>query len=106
MSSLFDGMGALISATFGATVTVTPVGGPPRMVDAVFREGPITVLSQDGVEVTTVIPTLVGEGRLFDDLVPDGVVDPGNGKTYRCIFSQPSGSPAVDALITIQLERL
>jgi hypothetical protein len=102
---LFDGMGTLITATFGGTVSVTVPGYPPADIIATFREGPTTVLTEDGAEVVTVMPTLYAPRPVLAALVPDTLVRPGNGLTYRCIAPMPSGSPAADALVTWQLER-
>ncbi|WP_118138753.1 hypothetical protein, partial [Oceanicella sp. SM1341] len=99
--ALFDGLTGLLDDVFGAQVTVTPPAGAARPVQAVFREGPVTVLGAEGQEVTTVLPTLSGARDKLAALVPGGTVRPGNGKTYRCISALPSGSPADDARMTI-----
>ncbi|MEJ6397039.1 head-tail joining protein [Yoonia sp. 208BN28-4] len=104
--SLFRGMGSLSVGVFGATVSVIPHGGVARNIRATFREQPEAIVLPDGLETITVMPTLSGVASDVRDLIPDGVVDPGNGKTYRCIAPMTSGSPAADALIKIQLERI
>lgn len=100
---LFDGMTALLDDAFGGAVTVTPAGGAARVERVVFREAPFAV-ENDGVSFTTVLPTLSGDRRKIADLVDGGTVDPGNGKIYRCLSALPSGSPAGDARLTIELE--
>jgi len=106
MPSVFDGMTGVLDDVFGDPVLVTPKGGVAREERAVFREGPVLVLGRDGQEVTTVIPTLSGDRRQLSDLVRGSLVVPGNGKTYRCLSALPSGSPAEDARLTIELERV
>lgn len=102
---IFDGMTGLLDAVFGDTVTVIPIGGEAREVVAVFREAPFAV-ENDGVAFTTVLPTLSADRRLIEDLVDGGVVEPNTGVRYRCLSALPTGSPAVDARLTIELERL
>lgn len=99
-------MSGILDEVFGGPVLVTPKGGSEREARAVFREGPVLVLGRDGQEVTTVIPTLSGDRRQLEDLVRGSLVAPGNGKTYRCLSALPSGSPAEDARLTIELERI
>lgn len=106
MGSVFDGMGTLIAGTLGEVVSVTPPGGIARDEVGIFREGPMLVLGQDGAEITTIIPTLKIDHRQGVDLVPDGLVMPGNGNIYRCVSSQPSGNPGEDSMIIIRLERV
>jgi hypothetical protein len=103
---VFDGMGSLCVGVFGDSVSVTPPGGVARDMRAIFREQPEPVLGADGFEIMTVMPTLSALGTDVADLIPDGTVDPGNGKIYRCIAPMKSGSPAADAIIKIQLERI
>lgn len=100
---LFDGVTSMLDDVFGSEVTVTPEGGAARVERLVFREGPF-VVENDGVSFTTVLPTLSGDRRKIADLVDGGTVDPGNGKIYRCLSALPSGSPAEDARLTIELE--
>lgn len=117
MSTVFDGMGSLLTGVFGAPVTVTPTGGAPRVITAAFREAPEPILNEDGFEVVTVLPTLTGLQADMADLLPardpvsraeraGGVIEPGNGKTYRAVAWFTSGSPASDATARLRLERI
>lgn len=111
MTGIFDGLGSLIRDTFGSNVQVTPHMGVTRTVKARFREQPIQIPGPEGVEVTTILPIVdVDRAEVADmlptKLRPGAVIDPGNGRTYRCVDDLNSGSPATDALVTIQLERL
>jgi hypothetical protein len=104
MTSLFDGLGTLTSAIFGATVSVEPIGQPARDIQAIFREAPMRVLTQDGGEMVTVLPTLRGVKSVLSVLSEGATVDPGNGKTYRCVADITTGSPAADGHVIWQLE--
>lgn len=106
MTSVFDGIGTLTAAIFGATVSVTPQGGVARDVQAVFREEPTAVLTQDGTEITTILPTLRGPRGLIADLEVDGTVRPGNGKEYRVVASIQTSNPAPDGHMVLQLEMI
>ncbi|MEP2782327.1 MAG: hypothetical protein ABJO67_03425 [Pseudoruegeria sp.] len=106
MVSPFDGMSRVLSGVFGASITVAPKDGAERVEEATFREGPVVVLGRDGQEVTTVLPTLKIRRTLGADLVPGGTVKPGNSKVYICVSKLPNGSPAEDAHMMIELERI
>lgn len=104
MTSIFDGLGTLTADVFGASVSVTPPGGTMREVRAVFREEPTAVLTQDGTEIPTILPTLRGPRSLIADLVTDSEVIPGNGKIYRVVASIQTSNPAPDGHMVLQLE--
>lgn len=106
MTSLFEGLGTLTAAVFGAAVSVTPAGGPTRTVQAVFREEPTAVLAQDGTEIPTILPTLRGPRATIQDLSPGGIVVPGNGKTYRVVAPIQTPNPAADGHLVLQLEMI
>ena len=102
MASIFDGLSSLTNTVFGDLVSVTPEGQATRDIQAVFRERPTTVLTEDGHEIVTVVPTLRAPADILADLLPGGTVSPGNGKTYRCIAPMTTGSPASDGALIIQ----
>ena len=104
MASIFDGIGTLTTGLFGDVVSVTPDGGLAREIQAVFRETPAPVLTDEGGEIMTVVPTLIAVAGDVADLVPYGIVRPDNGKVYRVIDKVPSGSPADDATMILRLE--
>lgn len=106
MTGLFDGMGTIVAGVLGAPVTVTPLGGNPRSIEAAFREGPRMVAGEDGFERQTVLPTLTGLQSDLADLVPGGIVEPGNGRSYKVTGWMPTGSPASDAMAELGLERV
>lgn len=105
MPSLFDGLGTVTRGIFGATVTVTPTGGGSRDITAVFRERAVSLV-EDGVEFTVVRPFLDVARAESADLVPDALVDPGNGKTYAVVSSQDLGGPANDGRVRLLLEKV
>ncbi len=103
---LFDGMGSLSVGVFGAQVEVIPVSGVARNVRATFREQPEELVGRDGDVTITVLPTLSAVAATVSDLGSGATVNPGKGKIYRYVAPMSSGSPASDALIKIQLERI
>lgn len=106
MASIFDGLGTLTAAVFGSAVSVIPLGGIARTVQAVFREEPVPVLTQDGTEIPTILPTLRAPRGQIGDLVADSAVRPGNGKEYRVVASILTGNPAPDGHLVLQLEMI
>lgn len=104
MSSIFEGLGALTVAVFGTSVSVLPRFGALRTVQAIFREEPVPVLTQDGTEIPTILPTLRGPRSALGDLVTDSTVHPGNGKEYRVVAAIQTGNPAPDGHMVLQLE--
>lgn len=106
MASIFDGLGTLTAAVFGTAVSVTPRNGTARTVQAVFREEPVPVLTQDGTEIPTILPTLRAPRGQISDLVADSTVRPGNGKEYRVVAPFQTGNPASDGHMVLQLEMI
>lgn len=107
MSSIFDGAAGLIRGVLGGTVTIYPYGVPTVLTTAVFREEPM--LASGGFEeaqVTVVQPFLRADRRDVVELKVGDVVDPHNGKTYRVVSDMPQGSPADDATVEIELEKI
>lgn len=104
MTRLFDGIADTISSVLGDTVNVTPPGGAATDIRAIFRDGEVPVMTDSGTETIAPFPTLTGHRTEVMSLVPDGIVDPGNGKTYRCLASMDGGSPDPRGFVVIQLE--
>ncbi|UWQ59962.1 hypothetical protein K3722_07480 [Leisingera caerulea] len=104
MTSFFDGMAGLLTGVFGGSVTHTPPGGGASVIDAVFREEPVTVTGDDGRDVLIMAPTLKVPADHAAGIVRESEIAPGNGKTYRVLNGQSGGSPAVDAFMIFELE--
>lgn len=107
MPSVFDGVAGLIRGVLGGTVTIYPNGVAKVLTAAVFREEPL--LASGGFEeaqVTVVQPFLRADRRDVVDLKVGDTVDPHNGKTYRVISDMPQGSPADDATVEFELEKI
>lgn len=104
MTSVFDGMAGLLNDVFGGPVMHRPRGGVPQSRHWVFREPPVEVMDDDGHAVLDIIPILRVPGSDAASVSIGDQVEPGNGKTYRVINRQPSGSPAADAAVIFGLE--
>jgi len=106
MSSIFDGAAGLIRGVIGGAVTIYP-GGVATDIEAVFREEPM--LASGGYEseqITVVQPVLRADRRDVFALAVGDIVDPHNGKAYRVVSDLPQGSPADDATVEIELEKV
>ena len=107
--SLFDGMAGLLSDVFGAPVIYTPQGGgQPQVVQALLREGPVEVAGSDGHPVLIMAPTLQVPGDVLPGIARRDTVAAvaAPGLVYVVINRLPSGSPAADAMILCELERV
>lgn len=104
MTSLFDGVAGMLSATFGAQITHTPSGGSAVSIEGVLRREPVNIPDEDGREILDLGPVL----RVTSDLAAtisrgDEIIGP-DGTTYTVLNAQPDGSPAADAFVIIELE--
>jgi len=104
--SIFDGMTGLLADVLGGAVSYTPAAGVPRDIPSIFREDPIEITDQDGHPVLIVAPTWQVDRSLVPELARSDRVNPGNGKIYRILNLHPSGSPAADAAVICELEKL
>lgn len=104
MTRIFDGIADTISSVLGDAVTVTPPGGVAITIQAIFRDAEIPVMNDNGTETISPFPTLTAHRTDAVAIVPDGIVVPGNGKTYRCVASMDGGSPDPRGFVAIQLE--
>jgi hypothetical protein len=104
VTGIFDGVTGVLADVFGAPVTVTPEGGVPYQVVAIFRDTPVVLGQGEGGDVFAVETSLQVRKPAADAIATGAGIDPGNGKTYTVLNSLPSGSPAWDAFITFQLE--
>lgn len=104
--SVFDGMAGVLGDALGTSVMHLPVQGQSSSIQAVFREGPVRVLDEDGGFVLTTFPSLKVQEPLAASLQRKDRIDPGNGKIYEILNSQPSGSPASDAFVIFELEEV
>jgi hypothetical protein len=105
MTSVFDGMATVIGKVLGATVIhVDAFGVSHDLTGAIFRVGPVEIQDDDGRVVLLVVPSLSVQRPAADSIRRGDMINPGNGKIYRVETSQPGGSPAPDAFVTIELE--
>lgn len=106
MTSFFDGMAGLLNSVFGGSVSHTPPDGAPSILDGVFRQEPIEVPGEDGRDVLIMAPTLKVPADHVQGIVRGSRIDPGNGKTYEVLNSQPLGSPASDGFVLFELQEV
>ena len=106
MPSVFDGMAEVLTGVLGDPVSYSPAGGAARIIDSLFRKTPIQITDTDGREVLIMAPTW----RVRSDLAPEvkrgDRIQPPDGLTYEVVNVQPSGSPAGDAFLICELERI
>lgn len=106
MTSVFDGMGALLNDTFGAPLVVTLAGGGVFPdVRGILRDREVEVAGEDGEPVLAVQPTLkLPAGALADQMGEGDIVQQGL-RRYRVIYRVPAESPAADRLETFVLRK-
>lgn len=106
MSRIFDGIAGILTGVFGDTVTATPVGGSAGDIQGIFRDSDVPVLNDAGAETISPFPTIVMHRDDAAALIPGGLVEPGNGSTYKCLAKMDGGSPDPRGLVTVQLEKV
>lgn len=104
MTTLFNGMANILNGVFGDAVTVTPNAGVPREIQGILREGPVELLDEQGVVVATAEATLKAHATDVTDLRSGDLIVSAGGVQYKFLSHLPSGSPASDAFVVIQLE--
>ena len=105
MTALFDGLAQMLSDTFGDTHTHRPAGGAERSIQGVFRSEPVEVVDDARGAVLMLSPSLKVTKSLADGIsVGDRIV--AEGSEYTVLNKLPSGSPADDAFVFIELEDL
>lgn len=99
--------GAMVD-TFGAPVIYTPQSGAPSTVDAILRTAPAEVAGEGGHFVLIDGPSLqVSRSVLPDISRGDRIASAAEpGVVYFVINTISNGSPASDALIICELERV
>ncbi|HBD92145.1 MAG: hypothetical protein A2092_16165 [Rhodobacteraceae bacterium GWE1_64_9] len=106
MSGLFDGMAGLVAGVFGKPVTYQPKDGLAREVLSVFRDQPVEALDGDGHAVLITSPSWRVQKHLVPELAKGDRIHPGNGRSYAVLNFEPTGSPATDAAVICELERV
>lgn len=105
MTSLFDGMGPVLTGALGAAVTIHPGGGAGVEIRAVVRDQDVEVADDDGEPV--ILPATVLKATRGDvaGLLPDDRVIAA-GVTYEVRYRIPARSPAADRLETFVLREV
>ena len=104
--SIFDGVASLLNDALGGYVTHVPEGEASRVIWGVFRKDPISLPDDEGREILVLAPTLRVPAAAGESIQRGDVIIPQDGAQYQVMNSQPSGSPATDAFILFELERL
>lgn len=99
-------MASILADVLGAPVRYEPSIGIPRDIVSVFREDPLEAIDQDGHPVLIVSPTWRVQRHLVPEIAREDRIAPGNGRIYRVLNHDPSGSPAADAMLICELERI
>lgn len=106
MTGLLDGMAGVLSDMFGAPVSHTPAGGSAVQITGVFRQEQVRIADETLGEYLDMRPLL----RVLPDVAAGisrgDTIAPGDGQTYKVLARQPSGSPALDAFVIFELERI
>lgn len=103
-------MTGVLTDVFGAPVTLQRAGQAAVTLRAVFRQEPVEVARGDGSAVLISAPTLkIRADTLadaFGELRRGDLVQPSlrPGVTFRVANHIPSGSPASDAFVMVELE--
>jgi hypothetical protein len=108
MPTVFDGMAGILNAVFGAPVIITPPLQSPQSVQGVFRDGPIEVMSEEGRPVWFDALTLQVNRSAAAIAVMDATVTVASRPcdTFRILTAHQTRSPANDAFIVCELERV
>jgi hypothetical protein len=106
--SIFDGLTGLLASAFGDPVTVTRSGHGSVTVAGIFRESPLDEAAGDGRSFVTTVPHVQLRRSDFATLAVGDVIAPSStpGRTFKVLQPYPSGSPAVDAFVTYELEEV
>lgn len=107
MTTIFDGLASTINGVLGGSVTVLPGGiAPSYELRAMFRRDPVSVLGAEGSELVALRPLLHVPLDLAGDLRRGDVIQPGDGKSYKILSRDVTGSPASDAFQIFELEEV
>lgn len=105
MQGPFNGVAGTLARVFGGTVTLHHGTPQARDVSAIFRIQPRRV-DTGRAEVETLVPILRLSRADIASLSEGDLIDPKDGEIYRFLFQEETPSPASDALVTAQLERV
>lgn len=108
MTSVFDGMGGVLNAVFGAPVNVTRAGQSAVAVQGVFRFVTIDDPTADGRGIYEQVPTLRLPINLMPALKRGDTVQPSAfpGRTFAVLQPDLNGMPAVDTMVTYVCEEI
>jgi hypothetical protein len=106
--SVFDGMSGALSNVFGAPVTITPTAGAPVDVRGILRESPLDVRDDSGRTHVTDVITLQVRKPIPAAMAKGSMVTAAAfpGQSFLILGVYPDRSPAADAFMVAELERV
>jgi hypothetical protein len=105
MTRLFDGMTGIAASVLGAPVIYRPQAGDPFTVQSILRRTPVRAVGPDGHDVLITAPSWRVRRGLVPNLTRGDIVEEG-GETFAVLNIWPQGSPAQDAHILCELDRV
>lgn len=106
MTSVFDGMGRILTGVLGASVSYLPQSLEARDVPSIFREEQVEAEDQDGRIVLIMAPIW----RVRRDLVPELArrdrIQIADGRVYEVDEIWPPSTPATDGLTRCVLRKV
>lgn len=106
MTSLYDGLAGLLNATFGGPVTWLPEDGGAETIHSVFREIPVEVIDADNHAVLDVAPVWRVPKPVGERVSSGDRIELADGRMFRVVARRRNGSPALDAFISFDMERV
>lgn len=106
MTSVFDGLAGITNRVFGADVVHIPVGQTARTITGIFRSEPIEEDQGDSRSILILAPTVSVQAADAIDINEDDEIQPFDGNRYRVVNSIANGSPAADAFVIFELEKI
>lgn len=101
-------MTGVLNSVFGAPVTITPpgLGAQPVVLSGMFREDPQEIETADGRRQLVTLPTLRLRRDQAAPVTAGALVEPSSapGRSFRVRQFVPTGSPAADGFLLIELE--
>lgn len=106
MQGPFRGVASSLARAFGGKVTVHYGTVAAMDVQAIFRIEPRLEPAANGAFMEAPVPILRTSRAIMDGLSEGDLIDPKDGHIYQFLFSEESPSPASDALVSAQLEKI
>lgn len=106
MTSIFDGMGAILTGVLGASVSYLPQSLEPRQVASIFREEQVEAEDDSGRIVLIMAPVWRVRRDLVPELARKDRIQIADGRVYEIDEIWPPTSPAADGLTRCVLRKV